>query len=254
LIIMRRICFAGLVLVMTACQSTPAVITPTATYTKIPSPSATVEWFPPTSTIEVQPTNQPPPTLPVSMELGEVIFRDDFTDPESWTVPQTETGEINIGNGEANIIINESRAFLVGTREKPDLTDFYAEITVSPILCSGRDEYGFLFRVIGRDQYYRYAISCDGEVRLDKITPGGGMILYPWTRSASIPPGAPSVSKIAVLADKGQLHLFINGEYQTSVSDQQLQVGSFGIFARSTGDSAITVSFSDLVVRDIVEK
>jgi hypothetical protein len=188
------------------------------------------------------------------MELGEVIFRDAFQDPDGWTVPQTEQGKINIGNGEANIIINAPGSFLVGTREKPDLTDFYAEITVSPILCTDQDEYGFLFRVSGRERYYRLAMSCDGEVRLDRINPGSGQILYPWTRSASVPVGAPSVSTIAILAQRDQLHLFVNGNLQTSVSDQQLKVGSFGIFAKSAGDSAVTISFSDLVVREVLEK
>jgi hypothetical protein len=251
---MRRILFLSLVFVMTACQTAAAVIPPTPTFAPATYPTATVEWFPPTSTVEIQPTKQPTPTQTISTELGEVIFTDDFSDSEGWTVPQSGAGEINIGNGEANIIINESRTFLYGTLEKPDLSDFYAEITVSPILCAGRDEYGFLFRVIGRDQYYRFAISCDGEVRLDRITPGGGMILFPWTRSGSVPPGAPSVSKIAVLAEKDQLHLFINGDLQASVSDQQLKIGSFGIFARSTGESAVTVSFSDLIVRDVIQK
>ena len=257
---MKRILFTGFVVLLSACQSlTPVItpsttITPTAAITLTPSPSATVEWFPPTSTIEILPTSQPPPTQSVFMELGEVIFRDDFIDSEGWTVPQLDLGEINIGGGEANIIINEPPAFLVGTRDKPDLRDFYAEITVSPILCEEKDEYGFLFRVSGRSQYYRFVITCSGEVRLDKIFSGGGTILYPLTRSASVPVGAPSVSKIAVLAEGDQLHLFINGDYQTSVRDQQFQRGTFGIYARSAGDSAITVSFTELVIREILQK
>jgi hypothetical protein len=257
---MKRILIAGFVVLISACQSSAPVITPTTVImptdliTLTPSPSATVEWFPPTSTAEILPTRQPPPTQSVFMELGEVLFRDDFTDSEGWTVPQLDLGEINIGGGEANIIINEPPAFLIGTRAKPALRDFYAEITVSPILCEGKDEYGFLFRVSGRGQYYRFVITCSGEVRLDKIISGGGTILYPLTRSASVPVGAPSVSKIAIMAEADQFHLFINGDYQTSVSDQQFQQGSFGIYARAAGDSAVTVSFSELVIREILEK
>ncbi len=234
----------------------PAVVPslPTETLTVIPSPSVTVEWFPPTPTPEIIPTSEIIPTQAVFSELGEVIFRDNFNAPEQWILPQTDRGQINISNGEANIIINEPKTYLVGTREKPDLTSFYVEITANPILCDGRDEYGLLFRVYGRSQFYRFAITCDGELRLDKITAGGGTILYPLTRSASVPVGAPSISKIAVLAERNQLHLFINGDYQTSVTDHQLVVGSFGIFARSAGDSALTVSFSDLIVREVLQK
>jgi hypothetical protein len=182
-----------------------------------------------------------------------VIFRDEFETVDDWTLPNTASGQITFSNGEANIIINEPGSYLFGTREKPDFTTFYAEITASPILCNGRDEYGFMFRVTGNSQYYRFVISCEGEIRLDKITTGGPIILYPMTRSASVPAGAPSISKMAVLAEADQLHLFINGDYQTSIAEQQLKVGSFGIYARTFGDTAMTVSFSQLIVREILE-
>ena len=239
---------------ISACVPVTVTSFPTDTPTLTPSPSVTVEWFPPTSTLEPIPTAEIIPTQAVFSELGEVIFKDDFTDAENWVVPQTDRGRINIANGEANIIINEPKSYLVGTLEKPDLNTFYVEITANPILCNGKDEYGLLFRVFGRNQFYRYALTCNGELRLDKITAAAGIVLYPSTRSASVPVGAPSISKIAILAERDQLHLFIDGVYQTTVTDQQLFVGSFGIFARSAGDSAMTVSFSDLIVREVLEK
>ena len=66
-------------------------------------------------------------------ELGEIIFKDDFESGEDWTIPLSDRGEINISNGEINIIINEPGSFFIGTLEKPDLQDFYAEISASPI-------------------------------------------------------------------------------------------------------------------------
>lgn len=227
---------------------------PTVTVTTAPTPSPTVEWFPPTPTIQISPTVEITSTPEIMAELGEIIFKDDFVSGEGWTVPRSERGEINIANGEINIIINEPGTFLVGTLEKPDLQDFYAEISASPILCSPRDEYGFLFRVFGRNQYYRFALNCEGEVRLDSISGESGMILYPWTRSASVPVGAPSISTIAVLAIADQIHVFINGDPQFTVIDHQLLVGSFGVYARSVGDTAVTISFSDFIVREVLPK
>jgi hypothetical protein len=159
-----------------------------------------------------------------------------------------------VGGGELNIIIYEPKTFLIGTREKPDLQNFYAEISANPILCSSDDEYGFLFKVIGREQYYRFALTCGGFVRLDSIIGESGTILYPWTRSGSLPAGAPSNSKLAVLVDGDQISLFINGDRQLTVTDQQLLVGSFGVYARSVNDSAVTVSFSNLIIREILSK
>jgi len=175
-------------------------------------------------------------------EIGEIIFQDNFLSSDGWTVPQTDRGQINITNGEINIIIYEPKSLLVGTLEKPDLQDFYAEITANPVLCTGRDEYGFLFRVLNRDQYYRFALSCDGEVRMDKIVGGGIFVLYP------------SVSKIEVLALRNEIRVFINGDPQFTIVDQGLSLGSFGVFARSVGETAVTISFSDLIVREVIPK
>ncbi len=243
------------IIILSACLSvsTPEPL-PTATLTIVPSPTSTIEWFPPSPTPEQLPTIAVTPTQEFMSEIGEIIFQDKFLSSDGWTVPQTDRGLINITNGEIVIIINEPKSLLVGTLEKPDLQDFYAEITANPVLCTGRDEYGFLFRVFGRNQYYRFSLSCDGEVRLDKIVGAGTFILYPWTRSASVPPGAPSVSKIEVLALRNEIRVFINGDPQFTIIDQGLSLGSFGVYARSAGETAVTIIFSDLIVREVIPK
>jgi hypothetical protein len=243
------------IILLSACLSvsTPELL-PTPTLTALPSQTSTIEWFPSSPTPEQLPTIAVTPTQEFKSEIGEIVFQDEFLSSDGWTVPQTDRGQINITNGEIVIIINEPKSLLVGTLEKPDLQDFYAEITANPVLCTGRDEYGFLFRVFGRNQYYRFALSCDGEVRLDKIVGGGTFVLYPWTRSASVPPGAPSVSKLEVLALRDEIRVFINGDPQFTIIDQGLSLGSFGVYARSAGETAVTISFSDLIVREVIPK
>jgi len=243
------------IILLSACLSvsTPEPL-PTPTQTAVASPTSTIEWFPSSPTPEQLPTIAVTPTQEFMSEIGEIIFQDEFFSSDGWTVPQTDRGLINITNGEIVIIINEPKSLLVGTLEKPDLQDFYAEITANPVLCTGRDEYGFLFRVFGRNEYYRFALSCDGEVRLDKIVGTGTFVLYPWTRSASVPPGAPSVSKLEVIALQDEIRVFINGDPQFTIVDQGLSLGSFGVYARSAGETAVTISFSDLIVREVIPK
>ncbi len=252
---MKKIWINLPLIVLCACLSISTLEPlPTATPTITPYPTPTIEWFPSSPTPEQLPTIAVTPTQELMSEIGEIIFQDEFLSSDQWTVPQTDMGQINISNGEINIIIYEPRSLLVGTLEKPDLQDFYAEITANPVLCTGRDEYGFLFRVFGRNQYYRFALSCDGEVRMDKIVGGGTFVLYPWTRSASVPAGAPSVSKLEVLALQDEIRVFVNGDPQFTIVDQELRLGSFGVFARSVGETAVTISFSDLIVREVIPK
>ena len=252
---MKKICILLPVLFLMACYAVvPQEPVPPPTATVVPSPSATIEWFPPSPTPKPFSTIMVTPTQEFRSEIGEVIFEDDFDSPEDWTVPQTDRGQINVSNGEINIIINEPKTFMIGTLEKPDVGNFFAEITANPILCSGRDEYGFLFRTISRDQYYRLVVTCDGEVRMDKLVNGELYIMYPPTRSGSVPVGAPSISKLEILTMRDEIRVFINGDPQFIVYDQDLRIGSFGVYARSAGDTAVTVSFSELIVREVVPK
>jgi len=252
---MKKNWFLFVFIWLTACVPvmTPEPL-PSLTPTFTPYPSATIEWFPPSPTPEQIPTSAITPTKSLTSEIGELIFKDNFTSPGNWTLPQTDRGQINITNGEINIVIREPKSVLVGTLEKPDVRDFYAEINANPVLCAGRDEYGLLFHVIGRDQYYRFSLSCEGEIRLEKVVGGAVYSLQPWTRSASVPVGAPSKSKLEVFMLGDEIRVFINGDPQFIVFDQELGLGSFGVYARSAGENAVTISFSELIVREVIPK
>lgn len=254
---MKKTWFILLALIMAAClrlDNPPVENLPTATVTPTPNPTETptVIWFPPTETPAVTPTREVTPTPSVMAELGEIIYEDDFTSPEGWILPESNRGLITVGNGELNIIINDPDSYLRTIREKPDVGNFYAEITTHPVLCSSRDEYGFLFGVYGGIQYYSFGLSCNGEVRLEKFESGNIITLLPWTRNASIPAGAPSVTRIAVLAVEDEIQIYINGEALFSIEGQQRHFGSFGVYARAVGDTAVTVSFSNLLVREVL--
>jgi hypothetical protein len=239
---------------LSACVPTGEVQpSPTGTATEKSLSTATIDWFPATSTPDVQPPPIPSTTPNSIPSLGDVIFEDRFLTSEGWIVSRTSRGEISIAGSEINIVINQPNSYLYAYREKPDLENYYVQIQSKPSLCSGRDEYGLLFRLTNDQNFYRYSLSCRGEVRLEKISAGGVTTLQPWTRSASVPDGAPSISNLEVLAQEQEMSFFINGDLQFKAVDEELKIGSFGVFGKSTGDSAYTVSFSDLVVRSLVE-
>lgn len=223
---------------------------PTSTSTPPPSPTATVDWFPVTETptlIPVQMTTPIPQILPI---LGEIIFSDDFSSPGGWLIEDTQRGSINVNGNELNLVIKEPGTFLYSVLEEPKFADFYVEITARPSLCAGKDEYGLMFRAAKNSTYYRYSLSCDGEVRLDRIIGGVAFSLQTWLPSTSVPSAAPSESRLGVWAVGGEFRFYINGELQFTVSDNQIAQGSLGVFARSTGENAVTISFADLVVRE----
>jgi hypothetical protein len=47
------------------------------------------------------------------------------------------------------------------------------------------------------------------------------------------------------------MRFFVNDQYLFSAKDPLLHSGSLGVFARSTGNNALTVSFTDLVIKRV---
>jgi len=96
--------------------------------------------------------------------------------------------------------------------------------------------------------FYRFALSCDGRARVDLISGTNATSPQPWIESASIPSGAPSHVKIGVLSKGEELSLWVNDQYQFTISDKTLHSGRIGFFARSGGDNAVTINFSNLKI------
>lgn len=221
---------------------------PASTLELAPTPTTTIVWFPPTATYTPQPTLVITPTVDFSPQTGSIIFQDDFTDPSNWVLNQTTSSSIALGEKEITLAISQPRLYLFTLRKNPVLADFYLEITASPSLCIGEDEYGILFRVSPSLDFYRYAVTCDGQIRLDKYFQNKASSPQPKDYSGAVPLGAPSSSRLSIWASGKTMRFYVNGEYQFTIRDPSLLSGSLGLFARSVNDSAVTISFSDLIV------
>lgn len=244
--------FAGLVWLLNACLpvSLPAPLpshTPTLTTTATP----TFLWFPPTATRTPAPTIVPSETPDYRPGVGASLLEDDFSEASHWLTGNMGKGTISISGNEISLALNQPKGYLYSFRDEPTLGNFYLEITASPSLCTGLDEYGLLLRYTSPVDFYRFSLSCNGQTRLDKLSGGMASSPQPWLVSISVPSAAPSSSRLGVWAHGSDLRFFINGEYQFGVTDRSLPVGMIGVFVRSSGENAVTASFSDLVIYQI---
>lgn len=229
-----------------------ALISPTAAAVT-ETPTSTVVWFPPTATFTPFPTLPVTPTLDLSPLAGELLISDTFTEPTLWTLGQTATTSIALGVQRLTLALDQPRGYLYSLRSQTELDDFYLEVTASPSLCKGADKYGLLLRVSPQLEFYRFSLSCDGHVSLDKYYQGKAYFPQPPILSGAVPPGAPSSSRLGVWASGKEMRFYVNGEFQFSVSDAALPRGGLGVFIRSAGETAVTVSFSDLQVYSLAQ-
>jgi hypothetical protein len=242
---------------MAACNTLAAPVTAipsiTPTLTQVPAltPTETVVWFPPTPTFTPFPTRMVTPTVDLRPGIGDLLLEDNFNDPDAWELERNEQGSIALGKNELTIAIGKQKVYLSTLRRRTDLSNFYLEITASPSMCRGQDEYGLLLRATGKNNFYRFSVSCDGQARLDRLSGAEASSPQPWVLSGAIPPGAPSVSQLAVWAQGSEMRFFVNDEYLFTVRDPLFPSGTLGVFVRSTGEQAVTVNFSKLVVKKI---
>lgn len=218
------------------------------------TPIPTIVWFPPTATYTPLPTSTLAITATAMIKpvYGELLLADNFEDPKQWSSGRTGSGAIGVQNNELTLAINRPDGYLSSLRAGTKLSNFYAEITASPTLCRQGDEYGLLVRASPGPDFYRFSLTCDGQTRLDKYYQGKASSPQALMPSGAVPRGAPSQSRLGVLANGKELSFYINGEYLFTVRDPSLPAGNIGVFAHAAGENAVTVNFSDLKIYHLI--
>ena len=147
-----------LILLLTACglalaacsglNSIPTVA-PVLFHSETPSP--TIIWFPPTNTPTVFPTQTPTATEEYHPGLGDLIFRDSFDQLELWDTASSDQASASLTRNRLVLSISGLGPLpIISMRSQPVVGDFYAQAMVDISLCSGKDQYGMLFRASGR--------------------------------------------------------------------------------------------------------
>ncbi len=217
-------------------------------------PTETIVWFPPTATHTPFPTFQPSATPEPFPGLGNSLYTDDFSDPADWTNARTESQGSNnvlvIGN-RLTLSVNAAPVTLTSIRTGLVLTDFYAETNVNLNRCEGRDTYGLYFRAATEAYTYRFTLTCDGQMRVERVRGGETYPLSNWDTSGDLPRGAPGQVKLGVWAAGTEMRFFLNDRCQFTVIDQVFRSGSIGYFASVRSEVGLNVSFSDLRVNAV---
>ena len=255
--LIKVLILAILSLVLYACLPTGTPIplpSETRVLTSTVTPTETIVWFPATSTPTPFSTPVVTATEILKPEIGEILFKDDLTSSDRWALSTSNAGSVALGKSELTIAISKPGTYIFTIRNEPILRNFYAEITASPTLCRDLDEYGLLFRWGSMGDFYRYSLSCDGQVRLDRLKGGTAASPQPWMVTGIVPPGAPKLNRLAVWVNGNEMRFFVDDIQQFTLSDPMLSSGLLGLFARSAGDNAVTVNFSDLIVYEVREE
>lgn len=225
---------------------------PTETPTQTASLTPTPVWFPATATPTLLPTPERTPTPDLRPAIGEMILEDAFALESAWYTLAGSLGNITFSGDHLNLALNQPPGMIYTFRETPLLEDFYAEITAEVNLCRGGDEYGLMVRVSGvRRDHYRFALTCDGQVKIVRVYGSGSVVVQPLERFPEIPVGFPGQAVLAVWALGDELRFFVNDRYLYTIPDPVIGEGALGVYVRTTGADPISVTFRQLEVSEI---
>jgi hypothetical protein len=108
-----------------------------------------------------------------------------------------------------------------------------------------------LLRASTAQDFYRLLLNCRGQLRLDRVKEARSLVLQDWLPSGQVPPGAMLPVRLGVWAMGSELRIFVNGIFQFAARDPLWPSGRVGLYARASGDTPLTVSFSNLQVQAI---
>lgn len=218
------------------------------------TPTATIVWFPPEDTQTPFPTPVTAPTIDALPGRGAQSYADDFSDPAPWQSAKTQASggnDIIISRNRLTIAINITPAYVFSLNSRLLLRDFYAEVTVDLNRCAVGDTYGMLFRALGNEDSYRYALGCNGQVRVERLKGNIVSPLQNWLPSVDAPLVAPAQVTLGVWASGVEMRFFLNGHYQFKLVDPVFRFGTLGLFSTSNSQNGVNISFRDLVVHEV---
>jgi hypothetical protein len=215
------------------------------------TPTATIDWFPATATATLRPTEVIQPTATAALALGAELLRDDFSSPGEWEVIRNTTGSSQYGKNRFTLAVSAKEGYLLSLRSTPEFKDFYLEITASPSLCRDSDSYGVYLRSGGEGYGYRWVITCDGRTRLERVRDFHASLVEDWVGSPFLTPGSPVTLHLGAWMSGPEMRFYVEGVEVFRTREPLYAGGQIGLFARASGDTPVTVSFSDLKVFSI---
>ncbi|MGH2523493.1 MAG: hypothetical protein ACRDH2_13395 [Anaerolineales bacterium] len=227
----------------------PVLLTPTPRLvTVVPSP-----------TLGRTPTPADVPATPdPNQGVGDVIYEDklDGSTGWDWAALSDEAASFSISGGQLNAVMmqpNLGPRFTVGPEVK--IGDQQVSVIARANLCYENDEYGLMFRfslTTSRNYNgYIFKLSCGGQARLELMRDEQTIVLVDWTPSPAIVRGAPAENRMLVWAAQAEMRFYVNDKYLFSANDPTYSAGFYGFYLRDRTAGGLSVSFADLVAREV---
>lgn len=192
-----------------------------------PTPEATATWTPsPTPQATFTPT--PPPTPTPDWQVGELLYEQDFTAPDSdWQNSSSESTIYSLENGAYAIEVLEND-MTSWNRILLNLDNFVLELDAGLVAGDKSNAYGVLFAYKDRDNFCNLRINGSGSFTFLKRIGGVWSKIVDWTPHRAIQ-GPGTLNHITLVHLNGRVKLYINGEFVYELYDDSLSEGQIAV-------------------------
>ena len=177
-----------------------------------------------------------------STVTGTLLYSDDFSDNQSgWAITDGQTG---YKSGKYQVVAQDDRLTYGGIGKS--FTDFAIEVEATLERGSDKSDYGIIFRRVDDANFYRFAITSEGNYKFDKWQNSKWADISPSTHSGAIHTGkATNIIKAECNGDK--FTLYVNGIKLGEYADNSFASGNIGLQAGSS-EGIVQASFDNLKV------
>lgn len=185
----------------------------------------------------------------VEPETGEVLFQDDFSDPDSgWDRLTAPNGETNYLNGVYRIYVNQPSTDVIASPGL-EFSDTIIEVDAAKIGGPDDNDFGIACRVQDKTHYYFFLISSDGYYGVGQYTDQGQQLIgMPAMLPSEIIQQGQAINHIRADCVANRLALYVNGERLIEITDDTYASGDVGLVAGSFGTPGTDIHFDNFVV------
>ena len=209
-------------------------------------PKATVKATA-TKKTTVVPSKTPTSSGSSSLPIGAMLFTDDFSDPTSgWAEAASDQSEMGYQNGKYVITVHNAN-YLAWTYANQFYSDFVIEVEAAKVSGPNDGEYGILFRIVDKSNYYIFKVNATGSYLVSAFVNGEWVTLSSWTKNSAIKTGT-ATNKLAVVAQGETLSFYVNGVKIYELTDSTLAEGDIALVAGTQAVGEFVARFSNVNV------
>jgi len=178
---------------------------------------------------------------------GQVLFRDDFEDPQASNLGESEDRSSRYAYDQGNYVIEVKQSeMLVWALVEGTYRDVVIETSYSVPANSANVAAGLIFHYQDSNNFYLFSVSNDGYYALELLKDDQWVTLIDWTKHNVI---NAAKNRLRVVLNGDEITLFVNDRQLEKTRDPTFTSGEIGLAVTSFDKAGAIVHYDEITIR-----